>query len=183
MSSTNRGAERRGRDAYMTPDWLAEAIMPALRQRVNTSPHAVPLQVLEPACGEGAIVRAVKQGLAPCVVTALDLARGNDFLATRPQADWDLIITNPPYSQAEEFVRHAMKFQRTCFSMVAMLLRLGFLASQKRAAWLRKNTPSVYVTPRRPSFTEDGKNDSADYAWMIWGPGEPKVGILETERT
>lgn len=65
-----------------------------------------------------------------------------------------------------------------------MLLRLNFLGSQRRAAWLRAWTPDVYVLPRRPSFTGRG-TDSCEYAWCVWhedrrGP-RGSVEVLELE--
>ena len=52
-----------------------------------------------------------------------------------------------------------------------MLLRLNWLGSEDRAAWLRRHPPSVYVLPNRPSFVEGGGTDATEYAWFIWGEG------------
>lgn len=63
--------------------------------------------------------------------------------------------------------------------VTAFLLRLNWLASQKRAFWLRKNTPSVYVLPKRPSFTGKG-TDATDYCWAVWRRDvAPTVVILD----
>lgn len=68
---------------------------------------------------------------------------------------YDCIITNPPYSLAEEFLRKSLEIA----PVVCFLLRLNFLGSQKRAAFLSKNPPDVYVLSERPSFV-NGKTDS-----------------------
>ena len=98
---------------------------------------------------------------------------------------YDIVLTNPPYSLAQEFVDHAMKFRRTELSLVAMLLRINFLGSKKRAKWLRENTPTVAVSPRRPQFCKNkhGKKgtDATEYAWFLWDGQKPTVLILNTE--
>lgn len=78
---------------------------------------------------------------------------------------FDLVIANPPYSDAERFVEHALTIGRTC----CFLLRLNWLASKKRAAFHRAHPSDVFVLPRRPSFTNGG-TDATEYAWFVWGP-------------
>lgn len=66
----------------------------------------------------------------------------------------------------------------TMSDVVCMLLRVNFLGSQKRAAWMRANTPSVYVLPKRPSFKSDGKTDATEYAWFLWDGKPSRVVII-----
>jgi hypothetical protein len=98
-----------------------------------------------------------------------------DFLEHTPSTTYDVIATNPPYSLAEEFVKHSLRFAE----VVAMLLPQGFLASDGRQPWISKNVPDQYVLPNRPSFglNKDGRKgtDSNDYAWMIWRRGKAHV--------
>lgn len=177
MSATGRGAERVENDFYETPAWLTRAILPEIKQLHGDRPL-----FLEPACGQGAIVRELAAFFPQSGICANDLTMGVDFLKIEPRGPkpFDVIITNPPYSLAQEFIEQALKWRRSELSLVVMLLRLNFLGSQKRAAWLRQHTPSVYVSPRRPSFTGKG-TDATEYAWFIWGPQDPTVKILETE--
>lgn len=175
MSATNRGAERAPNDFYETPEWLTRAILPHLPK---------PAGVLEPAAGRGAIARVVQSYWPTATVHQGDLApqsadiQQSNFLAySASRGLYDLVITNPPYSLAQAFVEKAL----TAAPVVAMLLRVNFLGGQKRAAWLRANTPACFVTPRRPSFV-GGKTDATEYAWLVWGI-EPRVVILETEKT
>ena len=90
-----------------------------------------------------------------------------------PAQPFDVALGNPPFNLALEVIQHAM----TMSSIVCMLLRINFLASQKRAAWMRENTPSIYVLPRRPSFT-GGKTDATEYAWFLWDRKPARVVIL-----
>jgi hypothetical protein len=65
---------------------------------------------------------------------------------------FDIICGNPPFSLAEDHLRLAFKMLRKN-GAVGFLLRLGFLASKKRAkffaAWAPKH---IFVLSSRPSF-------------------------------
>lgn len=89
-----------------------------------------------------------------------------DTVYRDPQVD--LIITNPPFSLALQFLEKSLSEAPT----VVYLLRLRFLASVKRGAWWHMHPPThQFVLSKRPSFTGDGRNDSADYAWFAWDRG------------
>jgi hypothetical protein len=194
MSATGRGRVRNKDDFYETPEWCTRAILP----------HLKPGPVLDPCCGEGAILDVVNDEWAlagnqrvTVDTIGIEIDRARWATATRTghhvfhrdalaPEKWDLphtkcqVITNPPYSLAMEFIlRAAIEVPN---QDRAFLLRLNFLGSQKRAKWLRGNTPDVFVLPKRPSFTPDKKTDATEYAWMIWGPGRRGVvKILEIE--
>jgi hypothetical protein len=131
-----------------------------------------------------------------------DVTRRDRSLHPDPVVGFDLIITNPPFSLAREFVTDALSILRPG-GAVAMLLRLPWLAGQERADWLAENTPSIYVLSRRPSFyvgapptpqprlfgadeAEDidgSGSDNTDYAWLVWRPGTPPTAaILKCEK-
>jgi len=88
-----------------------------------------------------------------------------DFLAILPGTFRELegalaVVTNPPYSLAEEFARGARVLCPR--AELLFLLRIAFLASAQRLAlWRDIGAPDVYVLPNRPSFTGNG-TDSAD---------------------
>ncbi len=187
MSATNRGAIRHADDAYYTPAWCVRALLATVQLPGGNW--------LEPAVGDGAIVRAVNEVRQDIfwTVNDIDLLRVGDLSAfgwghspytaagfefAAEDEMQDVVITNPPFNQALEFVQGAMKDGR----VVVMLLRLNWLASQKRNRFLLDNPPSVYVLPRRPSFTNDGKTDATDYAWFIWGmDATPTVRVIDSE--
>lgn len=183
MSATGRGAKRAERDLYGTPLWLIDAIVPHVLPK--EWPHDRKFCVLEPSCGDGRIVEALLAAECPATlgVVAADIApsyapafRAN-FLDLNPQPLYDLVITNPPYSHAKEFVDQGKLFLRPEGRLV-LLLRINFLGSQKRANWWRKNKPTgIYMTPRRPSFTGGSKTDATEYAWFQWGGGLPEIPI------
>jgi hypothetical protein len=66
-----------------------------------------------------------------------------DFLTAVPQPIFDLVITNHPYGKALEFAQQAFRFRKSERSVVALLLRLNWLASIRRSEWLRANVPTI----------------------------------------
>jgi len=99
----------------------------------------------EPAVGDGAIVKAVNEIRQDIRWTISDkVAHWIDPIATsyfnlefgsagvHGDKSFRVVITNPPFSQALEFVQGAMKDGK----IVVMLLRLNWLASQKRNRFL-----------------------------------------------
>jgi hypothetical protein len=87
----------------------------------------------------------------------------------------DLVITNPPYSLASEFVSRFISLFTSKESGElridgAFLLPLSFLGSDGRASFHRGFPSDLYVMPHRPSFTGDGDTDSEVYCWAVWGP-------------
>lgn len=175
VSATNRGATRITNDNYPTPAWCVDRLLEAV-----DLPRG---WWLEPCAGDGAIIRALRD-YAPKPYTNIIandirdtrvecLAAGAKYAfqcdASRRSGDYDptpyaVVITNPPYSLALPIIETSLQLSRC----VVMLLRLNWLASAKRAAFLQSNPPDIYVLPNRPSFTEDGTTDATDYAWFVW---------------
>jgi hypothetical protein len=144
---------------------------------------------LEPSAGEGAIIRAVNARRPDVKWTAIELreeamgalvrsvaadgrsgvADRDDFLTAAPRYAHihrhDVVCGNPPYGAAAEHVARALG----CAPVVAMLLRLNFLGSQKRLDFWRRNPADVYVLSERPSFDGEG-TDATEYAWFVWTP-------------
>ena len=154
MSRTKSTNSRPPGDFYPTPLSAFEPLLPLVRQ--------LNCPVWEPACGDGRLVKAMLDfGI---LADGDDLNSGYDFLKDTTQRG--CILTNPPFSLAQEFCHHALKHSTHVF----MLLRLNFLGSLKRKQWWIQHEPSaLFVLSQRPSFT-DGSTDATDYAWFYWGP-------------
>lgn len=183
MSSTKRGGQRSPSDNYPTPSWCVHRFLEVFLKR-----YPVALQHrrwLEPGAGEGNIIRSVNSWFDKDGPTwhATELREecepflqklgveqiriGDYFTGGPPQNDlpYDMIITNPPFSLAMEFIHRSME-ANTRF--VAMLLRLNYIGSQKRFSFMSKFPPELYVIPNRPSFKGTGETDSIEYAWFVW---------------
>lgn len=144
--------ERKAFDTYETPEWAVEALLELIP--INTS-----LKYMEPCRASGRIY-----GHLPLGSAWGEIREGVDYLTTEYNPT-DVIITNPPYSLAQEFVTKALTESKA----VVMLLRLGFLESMRRYDWWQENPIDHLLTlSKRPSFTEDGKTDGAGYGWFVW---------------
>ena len=203
MSSTGRGPRLGGPDDfYETPAWAVERLVErTMRPTVFTEK---PAHWFEPTAGDGAIIQAVNKYLGraqkwtavECRATAYEqLAQLGadafiaDYLNWSPTPAMveatEVVITNPPFALAEEVIRRAcVQFPH---AMKCFLVRLGFLASEKRLSlWASFGAaPSVYVLPNRPSFVPSGKTDSADYCWLVWnaGGGKGEFDVLASTPT
>lgn len=99
-------------------------------------------------------------------------ATKGDFINYRPfhtRECYDMVITNPPFSLALEFIRKALMVVRPG-GYVVMLLRLNFFGSEDRNPFfLNGQMPDIaYVHSKRLGFTPDGKTDSIEYMHAIW---------------
>lgn len=137
--------------------------------------------IWEPACGNGAISKILKkEGMTVASSDLCDHGYGfrHDFL----QGGWDGfaavcdIITNPPFSLADEFLTQALSYTVSGqVSKVAFLLRLNFLEGQKRAKIFKEFPPSrVLVFSKRlpmmhrPNYTGKKSTSTVAYAWFIF---------------
>ncbi len=178
---------RQANDFYPTPVELA---------REAVRPYALDgKRVLDAGAGTGAWGEAVKQIFPKAHVVGIDLTAFplndstpkydswvvGDFLQYKHTAD--IVVGNPPYIYAEEFVRHAL----TLAPMVCFLLRIDFLASEKRRKGLysERILRRVDVCSRRPSFTGNRRTDSDTYAVFHFLQDRvfvgPTLGWLEWE--
>ncbi|MBX9670494.1 MAG: hypothetical protein K2X93_23030 [Candidatus Obscuribacterales bacterium] len=197
MSSTNRGAKRQPRDFYATPRSAVDVLLDRIgNQFWNVSQHCDTRTWLEPCVGDGVIVRAVNKHPAfqNIVWDTIDIEgpaftpdqekatfRRMDFMSCETEQDYgyEVIITNPPFSLAQEFIEHSLELWDTRKPTVIMLLRLGILESKKRSKWWQGKEPdAIYVLSKRPDFTGDG-GDSCAYGWFFWNWHEKGIFVLE----
>ena len=198
MSSTKRlreGSSAPARDAhpddfYRTPAWAVKALIERL--------GAVPGPILEPGCGDGAILSVLEGfGLGPLVGVETNEARAIaadmltqpstaihrlDFLGDRLEPVRARLpcssISNPPFKHAVGFIQRTLEIIQPG-GRAFFLLRLAFLAGQARArSGIWDDLAAVYVLPRRPSFTGRG-TDSADYCWLEFSTSHRGPARLE----
>ncbi len=83
----------------------------------------------------------------------------------------EIVIGNPPFSLAVEFIQHALSVVRPG-GYVVMLVRLNFFGSTKRKKFFdRHMAVAHYIHHERLSFTPDGHTDSIEYCHMVWQQG------------
>ncbi len=176
-----RAAEsRRGDDFYETPECATHALLNV--ERFDGV-------IWEPACGLGAISRVLESVGHEVISTDLvDRGYGQgrvDFLLEwQPRAP--NIVTNPPFTLAAAFARHAVWLTT---GKVAFLCRLPWLETRERSVMFAETQLArVWVfEDRLPMMHRHGyegpklKKIPAAYAWFVWDhahSGAPMLGWL-----
>lgn len=188
MSATGRGTVRNEADFYPTPAWCVHRLLERLLLPGG--------EWLEPAAGEGAIIRAVNEHLlldnpagppqpTPSDIhwTAVELRHETRFalraLIDPPEAHTGINFLRGDFVPARwsvaitnppfSFAEEFVRAMLECADWAILLLRLNFLGSAKRRALFANEMPDIYVLPNRPSFTGKG-TDATEYCWMVWTP-------------
>lgn len=181
-ASNHTKNERQEHDYYATD--------PIAMEKLLTHETFSPV-VWECACGGGHLAEVMKDHGYRVIATDLiyrgyGLQHPFDFLKediTNFNGD---IITNPPYSEALNFVRKALE-TITQGHKVAMFLRVQFLEGLERNKFYKIHPPfRIYVFSKRVQCAKNGDFDSYGksavcYAWFIWKKdfkGEPIVKWL-----
>ena len=176
MSATNRGSKRNESDFYATP---LECVYALLDNYDGIGPKDI---ILEPSAGNGNIIQALRNKGYKNFIEAVEL-RDDETSELMKKADevsicnfltdydatckYDVIIGNPPYSLAQEFIDKSLELLIPGGRLI-FLLRTNFLESKKRFEWWQNKIPSgLYVLSKRPSFTGKG-TDATSYSWFIW---------------
>lgn len=175
--------KKKGRDPddfYPTPERFIQAAL-----RDLSGEGLVPKTILDPGAGSGAWGEVARKiwplahimGVESRMVGAppvYDGWRNEDFRLFDAPHQFDLVMGNPPYKYAEEFLRLCLQMLADGGSMV-FLLRLAFLEGQDRGLelWSRPQFKPVQilVCSERPSFTVDGHTDATAYGLFYWRKG------------
>jgi len=179
--SGNNLGQRKKSDFYETPYSL---VWQLLENEVFDTWRSV----LEPCCGEGAIVDQLCKFR---VVRAYDLQFDHtDFF--HEDSQYDYIITNPPFSLAKEFILKAKQVARR---KIAMLLPLSYLHGEGRYTEIYQDTEfplkCIHVFTRYPMLGNplrpDGKYTTGFvvYAWYVWEKGytgEPEIKWISNQK-
>lgn len=89
-----------------------------------------------------------------------------DFLNDKPDFDFDMIITNPPYSLKDEFIKKCYGYKKP----FALLLPITSLEGIERGKMYRKNGLELLVFDRRCNFIYDNskKSNWFNTSWFCW---------------
>lgn len=175
-------------DFYATPRWPTVAILDALDVRGAVTRAATLGGILEPTCGDGAILDVLAERLDQGRLQGWEIDPGRTAEAARrghrvicrdvlEVAAVELfgvrwVFGNPPFSIAQEIIEALLAAMQDG-ARLTFLLRLAFLASKRRAPLYTRTSgfEALHVLPRRPSFTPDGGTDKYDYGWFTWRKG------------
>ena len=87
-----------------------------------------------------------------------------DFLNDTPNFEYDVIITNPPYSLKDEFLKKCFELRKP----FAMLLPITTLEGVTRGGLFRKNGIQLIVFDRRINFLKQKKSNWFNTSWFCW---------------
>jgi predicted RNA methylase len=163
-ASNHSEKNRMEEDFYSTPE---KATIELLKREIFEG------NILEPACGTGAISKVLEKQISNTIISKELIDRGYgevgvDFLQSTET--YDNVITNPPFKISQDFVEKALEVSK---NKVAMLMRLQFLEGKKRKQLFDKNPPSrVYVfSYRLPYMRGDSiqpETSAMCLCWFVW---------------
>ena len=131
-------------DNLNTPEWTFKELIPYIPKG----------KILECAVGNGEFLEIIKKNGFEAVGT-------NNFFEKLP--DFDIIITNPPYSIKDEFLKRAYELNKP----FAFLLPITALEGQKRQLLYKKYGIQIIFPIKRTDF--NGKGRPWFYtAWFCW---------------
>lgn len=190
--NTKRDEKESSNDLYITPKEAMEAILPYIQVDIDDilfddgygHPDNLHCYVLDPCQGLGDIaeffnknsdVYMVSNELYPCYDETKLIFNPNyydDFLAdgtalSKTKNEYDMIIVNPPYNKAMEFVLKGFEYAPIQWHF----LRLSFLEGKKRYEELFKlnHLSDVYLFTYRVScdkgYDREETANSVCYAW------------------
>lgn len=150
--------DRPATDLYSTPAEVTEALICKCQWDKESL-------IWEPAAGEGKMVDVFKR--EGYDVFASDISTGTDF--TQADAlEAEIIVTNPPFFRAEDFIRTARRLEPTAF---AFLLKSQFWHATTRLRLFQEIRPA-YIFPLawRPDFLFGAKSSSPtmEVQWCVW---------------
>ena len=173
--------ERAYRDFYATPP---DAVVALLEKEMFSS------MIWEPAAGMLHISKTLENYgyyvFSSDIECRCDGITKMDFLSVDCDEKYKGdIITNPPYSKAEEFVRKALEVIHPG-NKVAMLLRIQFLEGIKRRKLFEEYPPyRVYVFSKRIKCAMNGdfkrynNSGAMSFAWFVWKKGDKEKTVID----
>ena len=166
-----RTEHRDSLDDFPTPPWATRALV----EHVIGPANAGGRTVLEPACGQGYMSRALAEYFE--TVRSFDIhgygyGYIDDFLLSAWDANsFDWVITNPPFKAAEDFIARGLKIARCG---VAVLVRTVFIESIGRWDRLFRDNPCtkfaqfVERVPIVKGRVDPKATTATGYVWLVW---------------
>jgi len=96
-------------------------------------------------------------------VISTDITTGFDFLNDKPDFNFDIIITNPPFSLKDDFFQKCYEYKKP----FALLLPLTALEGIRRGKMYKEFGISVIVLDKRINYM-DKKGNWQNTSWFVW---------------
>lgn len=141
---------------FQTPDWAVDILARYIIKMGRP-------QIWECAEGSGNIVNRLKHHKFDVIGT--DIMHGFDFLSPlMPPPDFDVIITNPPYSIKDKWLQR-------CFDIgkpFALLMPITALGEQERFKMYKKYGIQLIMLPQRVDFETPSGEGSGAWFYCAW---------------
>lgn len=145
-------------DEFYTPSIAVTMILPFIPGHMSRVWECT-------AVKESQIVKVLRENGYSVVATHIE--DGYDFLKFEP-SDYDLIITNPPYSLKTRFLKRAFELGKPFM----FLLPITTLEGVERNKMFRENGIQLLIPDTRFNFMEDRKKGAwFQTSWFTWKLG------------
>ena len=177
--------ERIPLDHYPTPDYTVLSAVRKLLELTPDYPSHQKFGILDPGAGDGIWGQIAREIWPKATIYGVELRDvdkptsydlwdcPSEFVSrsVRYHTTFELVIGNPPFAHAEEFIVNSLNLLRTN-GWLMFLLREGFVGSQKRQRGLFQDHPYCHkaICTKRPRFY--GTNSKPiEYAVFYWQKG------------
>lgn len=116
--------------------------------------------IWEPACGKGILGQTISL-VGNYKVLMTDIVHGQDFLEFVPNREYDMIITNPPFSKKDAFLTRCYELGKP----FALLLPITAFEGKYRQSLYKKYGLEVILLNKRVNFILD-HTDSKAGCWF-----------------
>jgi hypothetical protein len=139
-------------DEYYTPEYAIEPLLKYLPKNITIweCTDYGESNITSVLCGGGYNVISTKK-------------EDFDFLKDDPDFDFDMIITNPPYSLKDEFLKKCYEYKKP----FCLLLPITSLEGSNRGNMFRKYGIEIIVFDKRIEFIK-GKGNWFNTSWFCW---------------
>lgn len=140
-------------DDFQTPPEALDPLIPFIKREWT---------IWEPAQGKGNLVRRL--GFLGFSIFGTDIKTGQDFLKDLPDHDFNMILTKPPYSLKDKFLKR-------CYYLgapFALLLPLTAFEGQVRQKLFGYHGVEVILFPRRLNFQTPSGDGSGSWFMTAW---------------
>ena len=142
-------------DLYYTPEWTIESIIEYIPKD---------FKVWECCCGKKNISNVLEKNGYKVISTDIEIDEKYDFLKYEPEEEYDIIITNPPFSIKNKIIEKCYKLKKPFI----LLMTTSGIESQKRIKMYKKNGISFLLPSRRINYYSNYKKKKTSSPFYSW---------------
>lgn len=142
-------------DELYTPEEAVKMLLPYIPTNIKV--------IWEPTAIDDSKIVKVLQDAGYKVIKS-HIKDGQDFFTYEPD-EYDMIITNPPFSLKDKFLKRAYELNKPFM----MLLPITALEGQARSEMFRQSGVQVIVPNKRFNFMKDRKGSWFQTSWFCSG--------------